>query len=106
MWGKRGDHGVIERSTRRATWAVTVEYGGAPIRPYPKNKSGLADARVQLASMTVCGSSQTRITASVTAETEQEAREIGSADIDRLARSLRLPVESGKVTVVERLVAA
>lgn len=49
--------------------------------------------------MTVDGTSNTRITASVTAETEEEAREIGAAGIAELARTLRLPSEPVRVSV-------
>jgi hypothetical protein len=59
----------------------------------------LIDKRVELASMTVDGDKRTRITAAVTAETEDEAREIGLADIGEFARVMRLPAEPVKVIV-------
>lgn len=79
------------------TWGVAVEYQGAPVE---SDQEGPAlDERVELSSMTVDGTSKTRITASVTAETEEEAREIGAAGIAELARTLRLPAEPVEVTV-------
>ncbi|MFE9691225.1 hypothetical protein [Micromonospora sp. NPDC005806] len=82
------------------TWGVAGEYEGAPVTPYPEEGPAL-DERVELASMTVDGTRQTRITASVAAETEQEAREIGAAGIAELARNLRLPAEPVRVLVTD-----
>lgn len=79
------------------TWGVAVEYLGAPVEPYLEGPA--LDERVKLASMTVDGTRQTRITASVPAETEAEAREIGTAGISELARSLRLPAEPVRVLI-------
>ncbi|MBM0227379.1 MULTISPECIES: hypothetical protein [Micromonospora] len=80
------------------TWGVAVEYQGVPVE-YPED--GSIDERVELASMTVDGESKTRITASVAAETEEQAREIGAAGIAELARSLRLPAEPVRVLVTD-----
>ncbi|MET8349312.1 MULTISPECIES: hypothetical protein [unclassified Micromonospora] len=79
------------------TWGMAVEYRGAPIEPHLDG--GRIDERVELASMTVDGESKTRITASVTAESEEEARAIGTAGIAELARTLRLPAEPASISV-------
>ncbi|MFG2056056.1 hypothetical protein ACGFI9_18705 [Micromonospora sp. NPDC048930] len=82
------------------TWGVAVEYQGAPVKPYPEEGPAL-DERVELASMTVDGTSKTRIVASVTVKTEEEAREIGAAGIAELARNLRLPAEPVRVLITD-----
>lgn len=81
------------------TWGITVEYRGAPVRPFRKGDGTPEDSRVKLCSMTVCGENQTRIYAEVTVDTEEEAREIGLARIQRHAHVLRLPAEPVSVTM-------
>jgi hypothetical protein len=71
------------------TWIVKVEYPSTPVEPY-RDADGDQDPRVKFLSSTECGKRQTIITAEVTADSEDEARAIGTAGIAWLARIFRL----------------
>lgn len=82
------------------TWGVTVEYRGAPVKPYA-DPAGPAPQvpGAGISSVTVCGEEQTKITVSVDAGTEEDARRDGLAVARYYAEVMRLPAEPVDVTV-------
>lgn len=101
MWGLRSRQvEVVERPAGKH-WTALVEYEATPVRPYRKAPRGTTyDPRVELASMTTCGTKQTRICALVIADTEDEAREVAAAGIGKYAALMRLP-EPVRIIVTE-----